>query len=225
MGEVHRAGAHSSGGFGAKAQAPQHVDFRRDIRPIFQQHCFECRGPDQQMLGFRLDRRADAMRGGTQAVIGPGNADDSKLYQRLADATAGPRMPPTGPLDPQEIALVTALINQGAEWPDDISGEVAAPPADPTAERLIRLLCTGDDVVIEQILSTRPRAAIGRAAGGSTPLMFTAQFGNAGLMERLIKLGADPNAANVARPTALIWAVPNVNKIRVLLTAESMSIL
>jgi cytochrome c551/c552 len=204
-------------GIGATTQAPPRVDFRRDIRPIFQQHCYECHGPDQQLLGFRLDRRADAMRGGTQAVIGPGNAEGSRLYHRLVDATAGLRMPPTGPLDSQQIALVKAWIDEGAEWPDDVSGEITAPPVDPDADRLAQLIRHGDANNVERLLTTTPRAATGRAAGGSTPLMFAALYGGSALVERLIKSGADPAAANVAGATALMWAVPNVDTMRVLL--------
>jgi hypothetical protein len=76
------------------AQAPSQVDFQRDIQPLLRERCYGCHGPDQQMNGFRLDRRADAMRGGTQSVIGPGNAEGSRLYHRLADNTVGARMPP-----------------------------------------------------------------------------------------------------------------------------------
>jgi hypothetical protein len=45
------------------------------------------------MNGLGLDRRADAMRGGTQSVIGPGNAEGSKLYHRLAGTSVGTQMP------------------------------------------------------------------------------------------------------------------------------------
>src|SRR5207249_12335675 len=41
------------------------VDFGRDVQPILRQQCYGCHGPNQQMNGFRLDRRRDAMRGGT----------------------------------------------------------------------------------------------------------------------------------------------------------------
>src|SRR6476660_6001049 len=45
------------------------VDFRRDVQPLLKQYCIECHGPTQQMHGFRLDRRRDAMRGGTNVMI------------------------------------------------------------------------------------------------------------------------------------------------------------
>src|SRR6266536_367914 len=49
------------------------VDFARDVQPIFKQYCYGCHGATVHQSGFRLDRRSDAMRGGTITVIGPGN--------------------------------------------------------------------------------------------------------------------------------------------------------
>ncbi len=48
------------------AQLPARIDFQRDVQPIFRDHCVSCHGPEMQMSGLRLDRRADAMRGGSQ---------------------------------------------------------------------------------------------------------------------------------------------------------------
>src|SRR6476660_10177961 len=79
------------------AQSPARVDFGRDVQPILRQHCYGCHGPNQQMNGFRLDRRRDAMRGGTAnpGIIRPGNAAASLLMARITGDTAGPQMPPT----------------------------------------------------------------------------------------------------------------------------------
>src|SRR5689334_13533363 len=63
--------------------AAARVDFVRDVRPIFEQHCYDCHGPERQSNGFRLDRRRAALRGGTIADIAPGDAASSKLYLRL----------------------------------------------------------------------------------------------------------------------------------------------
>ena len=62
------------------AQTANKIDFRRDIQPLFREHCMGCHGPAQQMGGMRLDRRSSAMaiRGGT--TIGPGNAAGSRMY-------------------------------------------------------------------------------------------------------------------------------------------------
>src|SRR5579872_375954 len=106
-----------------KAEAPAKVDFRRDVQPIFKSNCYGCHGPTQQMNGFRLDRRRDALRGGTVAVIGPGNSAGSRLYRRLIGDEFGRRMPPSAPLKPEQIATIKAWIDQGAAWPDEASGD------------------------------------------------------------------------------------------------------
>jgi hypothetical protein len=124
------------------AQTPAKVDFQRDVQPIFQANGIGCHGPKMQKNNFRLDRRADAMRGGTVAVIGPGNSAGSRLYLRLIGSEFGHQMPPTGLLPTKQINIIKAWIDQGAEWPDDASGEVSLPPPDPGATRIMEALAT-----------------------------------------------------------------------------------
>src|SRR2546423_11198856 len=69
--------------------APGKIDFRRDVQPLLKQYCVECHGPSQQMHGFRLDRRRDAMLGGTIVVITPGNSAASRLYHQLIRSRYG----------------------------------------------------------------------------------------------------------------------------------------
>jgi mono/diheme cytochrome c family protein len=127
-----------AGALGARfaAQEPSHsVDFARDVQPILRQHCYSCHGPSTQQNGFRLDRRSDAMRGGSMAMIGPGNSEGSRLYLRLIGNTFGTQMPPTGALTPAQIAIIKEWIDLGAPWPD------APWPARPRASPWIRLRC------------------------------------------------------------------------------------
>jgi hypothetical protein len=201
------------------AQAPPRVDFARDVQPILRDHCYACHGPDQQMNGFRLDRRADAMRGGGQTNIGPGNAEGSRLYHRLVGTKFGTQMPPTGPLAADQIAIIKSWIDQGAEWPDALAGETATFPVDPEAERLIALIRDGDSTAADRMLRSNPRAARMRGPAGSTPLMIAALYGEAGLITQLLAAGADPNVANAVGATPLMWAVPDVEKLRLLLDA------
>src|SRR5262245_44790741 len=201
------------------AQVPARVDFGRDVQPILRDKCYACHGPDQQMNGFRLDRRADAMRGGGQTNIGPGNAEGSRLYHRLIGTKFGTQMPPTEPLSAGEIAIIKAWIDQGAEWPDALAGATPTFPVDPEAERLIALIRDGDRTAVAKMLRSNPAGARQRGSGGSTPLMFAALYGDAALMKQLLAAGADPGLANAAGVTALMWAVPEVEKLRLLLDA------
>ena len=193
------------------------VDFKRDIRPIFQQNCIGCHGPSQQMGGMRLDRRSSAMaiRGGT--TIGPGNAEGSRLYLRLAGTKVGQRMPPTGPLSTEQINLIKMWIDQGAEWPDDVSGDKPPSPGDPAALRLISALRTGDHATFARLLKENPKASKLKGNGGSTPVMYAAIYGDTDSMERMIENGADVNAANDAGATTLMWAADDAEKTRLLL--------
>jgi len=203
----------------AAAQVPARIDFQRDVQPIFRDHCITCHGPDQQMNGLRLDRRADAMRGGLQAEIGPGNAQGSRLYHRLIGTALGPRMPPAGPLTDDQIETIRQWIDDGAEWPDEAAGETPAPAVDPDAARLMTSIREGDRSAIDGLLGANARVVRLRGPGGSTPLMAAALYGDAALVTRLLKLGADPNATNSAGATALMWAVPDADKMRALVDA------
>ena len=112
------------------------IDFSRQIAPILQR-CQACHGAQQQMSGLRLDRRDDAMRGGySGAVIQPGNSAASRLILLVAGKEEGKIMPPVGDkLTAREISLLRAWIDQGAAWPEEKGGEVAAQPSAARAEK------------------------------------------------------------------------------------------
>ncbi len=199
------------------AQAPDTVDFVRDVQPIFRQNCYGCHGPTQQSNNLRLDRRRDAMRGGTIAVIGPGNSGGSHLYLRLIgrDTIPGQTMPPTGALHPTQIAILKAWIDQGAVWPDAASGEAPPAPPDPKATRLMNALRAGDLQGIKT-MAAEPNVGGLRGAGGTTPLMFSVLYGDVAAVRLLLDGGADPNIKNDAGATALMWAVTDLEKTRLL---------
>ena len=201
------------------APFPEAIDFQRDVQPIFREHCISCHGPAQQFGGLRLDRRADALRGGTQTDIGPGNAAGSRLYHRVIGTAFGQQMPPTGPLTLEQTAIIRQWIDEGASWPDAASGETPAPPADPDAIRLIRAIRDNDRASVDAQLRGQARIARSRGAGGATPLMAAALYGDAALVKALLAAGADPNAANSAGVTPLMWAAPRVEIVQLLLDA------
>ncbi|PYU30931.1 MAG: hypothetical protein DMG31_13045 [Acidobacteria bacterium] len=199
------------------AQVPAKVDFRRDVQPLFRTYCIGCHGPTQQMSGFRLDRRRDAMRGGTISDIGPGNSAGSRLYLKLLGNQFGAQMPPTGALPPEEINIIKAWIDQGAEWPDDLSGETPPAPPNPKATRMMEFIRNGDRQAFKKMLSQEHETANLKGPGGSTPLMYAALYGEADSVGVLLKAGADPNIRNDAGATALMWAVDDAEKTRLLL--------
>jgi ankyrin repeat protein len=199
------------------AQAPAKLDFKTDVQPIFKANCIGCHGPKQQKNGFRLDRRADAMRGGTIPVIGPGNSAGSRLYLKLVGSEFGPQMPPTGPLKSDQINVIKAWIDQGAEWPDDASGEIPLQPPDPGAAGMMEAIRNGDHRAFDRMLKDDRAHANLKGPGGSTPLMYAALYGDADCIRRLLAAGADPNVKNESGATALMWATDSLEKTQLLI--------
>jgi len=105
---------------GGANQTP--VDFNRDIRPLFSNHCFKCHGPDeeQRQADLRLDTRQGILSlGDGPTVIVPGKPNESELQLRLENEDPEQRMPPTDAnldLTSEQIELVRRWIEQGAEW-------------------------------------------------------------------------------------------------------------
>lgn len=203
---------------GSFAQDAAKVDFARDVLPLFKAHCLECHGPKQQKNGFRLDRRDDAMRGGTSPMLAPGNSQASKMYLKLVGDEEGPRMPPDGTMSKEEIKVIKTWIDQGAVWPDSASGSVATTP-DPKATRLMDLLRDGQREAFQKLVKDDPKAAALKGPGGTTPLMYAVLYGDLDTMKVLLAAGADVNARNDSGATALMWAVDNLEKTRLLLKA------
>ena len=105
----------------------QKVDFIRDIQPIFTQTCYPCHGPAMQMSSFRLDQRESAMAGGNSGrVIKPGDSANSKLIQLVAGVLKDAVMPPEGErLSKEQVGLLRAWIDQGANWPEGSAASAA----------------------------------------------------------------------------------------------------
>ncbi|QEL19519.1 DUF1553 domain-containing protein [Limnoglobus roseus] len=96
------------------------VDFDAQIAPLFARHCSACHGATKQKGGLRLDRKADAIRGGDSGpAITPHKPAESLLLKKARNGDPAERMPPTGPaLTDEQIQLLTRWIEAGAPWPD-----------------------------------------------------------------------------------------------------------
>ena len=200
------------------------VDYARDIQPLFEKNCYECHGPKKQRNGFRLDRKSRAFAGSVRHNINPGSSASSRVYMRVRDSQFGTQMPPEHTLSPEEIELIRQWIDEGAPWPDELANEDDPPPPDPAALALIESIrgmsasAERRQAVTDAILRS-PEVLNARGPDGATPLMYLAQYGDAETLRAALAAGGNPNQVSDAGTTALIWAIEDGEKVRVLLEA------
>ena len=109
--------------FIAAQSAAAPVDFVREVRPIFEKHCYDCHAEKKQKGGLRLDVKAAALKGGDNdgPNIIPGKAKESSLIHLVTSSDEDEMMPPKGErLSAAQIATLTTWINEGAAWPDGV---------------------------------------------------------------------------------------------------------
>jgi len=98
------------------------VDFVKDIQPLLSKNCHACHGPEKQKAALRWDDRAIALKGGENGpVIVPGKSAASRMIHLVAGLEPDSLMPPSGkggPLTSEQIGLLRAWIDQGADWPE-----------------------------------------------------------------------------------------------------------
>jgi hypothetical protein len=107
----------------------QKVDFARQIKPLLERSCVGCHGGEKARSHFRVEGRDALLRGGDsgEAAIVPGHSAKSPLIDYVSGKVPESEMPPKAArkkfpgLATDEIALLRAWIDQGAEWPSDVS--------------------------------------------------------------------------------------------------------
>ncbi|NJO03088.1 MAG: DUF1549 domain-containing protein [Bacteroidia bacterium] len=105
----------------AEKNIPELIDYNLHVKPILSDRCFACHGPDQnkQKAGLRLDTPEGALAAlssGKTAIV-PNNLRKSEVYHRIISQDSEYKMPPVESnlsLNPEEIAILTRWIEQGA---------------------------------------------------------------------------------------------------------------
>lgn len=195
------------------------VDYSRDVKPILSQNCYGCHGPEAQQSGLRLDLRQNALRGGDYGpVIIPGKSAESRLIRRLVDGDGGIQMPPSGPLSSEEIGILRAWIDQGAEFRTEVEADRPAKAIEPRLAALIAAVRSQSRTSVEPLVAADRSLVAAADAGGSTVLHHAAGFGRLETLELLLDSGAEINARNRRRSTPLHWAIHDEAKVRLLLS-------
>lgn len=105
------------------APATSKVDFVRDIKPIFDSACVKCHGKGKEKGGFSLETRELFFKGGDGGnPVVSGRSAESLLIELVSGFDLDIVMPKKGSkLKPAEVALLRAWIDQGANWPAEVT--------------------------------------------------------------------------------------------------------
>lgn len=101
--------------------------FESRIRPLLVEHCYECHSKDSTELGgnLLLDSRSGMIKGGmTEAVLIPGDPENSLLMKAVSYKSEDLKMPPDDKLSDDQIADLAKWIQMRA--PDPRSEDTAA---------------------------------------------------------------------------------------------------
>ena len=109
------------------AQDPA-THFETKVRPVLVKNCYACH-TKTEMGGFRVDSRERLLKGGkTGAAVVPGAPAESLLMQAVEYRQARLKMPPGGPLKPEEVEDLRRWIAAGAVFPASVEGAAKLDP-------------------------------------------------------------------------------------------------
>lgn len=108
------------------------VSFENDIKPILENHCIRCHGPEKEEV-FRVDERETFLD-----YVSTGEPEESEIYTCLVTDDEEELMPPPDeddPLNDVQIKAMEQWIAEGAVWAEGITLTAApAPDTDDTKD-------------------------------------------------------------------------------------------
>ncbi len=99
--------------------AQRKVDFEKDVAPIFATSCMQCHANGKYEADLSIESREKLLEGGASSpAIDVGKSSESLLIQLVSGTDPDRIMPQKGKrLTPEQIGVLRAWIDQGAEWP------------------------------------------------------------------------------------------------------------
>ncbi len=128
---------------GSTTLAAAPIDYQRDVKPIFTQHCVRCHGTQKEEAGLRVDTAESIRLGGNSGSLVRRPAGRESLLLQVVTETHEdiPAMPYKKPrLNPAEIDVLRSWVDQGAPAPENeipgkfehwafVAPQRSAPPA------------------------------------------------------------------------------------------------
>ena len=91
--------------------------FEEKIRPILNDHCFECHSSEKQESDLRLDSREFMLKGGASGAAAKSEDADDSLIIEVMEYGGDIEMPPDQRLDDGVIDDFRKWIDEGMAWP------------------------------------------------------------------------------------------------------------
>ena len=146
------------------AAAEAAASFTKDVAPVFVAKCLACHNAEKAKGGYRLHTFDALLKAGSseEAIIVPGNAAASKLFQLITTPKEDDRMPQKDePLSPAHVTTIKKWIEQGAKFDGSDRATplpVLSPPQHPIAPRVygvpVPITALACDVSGEQIAAS-----------------------------------------------------------------------
>jgi hypothetical protein len=105
------------------AASKKDLTYDKDIKPMLENSCLKCHGPEKPKSKYRVDTREALIKGGEseEAAVVPGKSEKSPFILYIADLVEDMEMPPTDkrdkypPMTKEQIGILRAWIDQGAK--------------------------------------------------------------------------------------------------------------
>ncbi len=123
-----------------KTGSDQPVSFYKQIRPIFQQHCYGCHQGAKQAGQYVMTDFGKLLAGGetgSKAIV-PGSTEKSYLYELIVPVDGEAEMPrDAAPLKKSDIQLIERWIKQGAKNDTPKNANVSFTEKNPPVYKLL----------------------------------------------------------------------------------------
>jgi ankyrin repeat protein len=214
--------------------AAREISFAADVKPILERSCAQCHSGEKPKGKFSVESRDEILKGGDskEAALIVGQSGSSLLVHLVADLVHEMEMPPVAKrekfraLNPEQISIVRAWIDQGAKWPQnekltvapstDAKDEGVVAKAEVKNHPIFNAIRSGDRRSIAKALKDSALVNL-RDDEGNTPLVQAAFYLPASQLAQFLDRGADVNATNNAGVSALMKAVWDLDKTRLLI--------
>ena len=110
--------------------------FEKHVRPLLVRHCYQCHSEKSEKRegDLLLDSRQGWLQGGDSGTaVVAGDVDASLLIQAIRYNDTALQMPPTKPLDADDVAKLEHWVRIGAPAPDQVLAKTSDDPSDPIA--------------------------------------------------------------------------------------------